>query len=226
MAISNRSASAPCAESILADASLCKHCHQQVEPIRRPVTAEATTLSDATKRRVVVATLVLVVGLPSMLWLIPWVSLYFTDPTQPSSLTEGSESTNKQAEVSEGGTRDVGARVDPVPSLTAPIQGEALVGYIKPNVEVQGDTVVTTITVKNLSSRPIAGLRIEEFWWDSANRPLPADSQRLREPLMPQDVADIVLRTPRSPDMARNSYKFSHANGSARTQLLSSTSDQ
>ena len=108
------------------------------------------------------------------------------------------------------------------PRFVAPVRGEAEIGYTKPDVKVQGDTVVTTIRVKNLSNGAIAGLRIEEFWWNSGNNPLPADSQRLSKPLMPQEVAEIVLNTPQSPDMARNSYKFSHANGTIKTQLLAS----
>lgn len=106
------------------------------------------------------------------------------------------------------------------PRFVAPIRGEAEIGYLKPDVKVQGNQVVTTIKMKNLSNGAIAGLRVEEFWWDRNNNPLPADSQRLSKPLMPQEVAEIVLRTPKANDMARNSYKFSHANGAIKTQLL------
>ncbi len=108
----------------------------------------------------------------------------------------------------------------------APIRGEAELGYVKPDVKVRGDMVVTTIRVKNLSGGAIAGLRIEEFWWNSDNSPLPADSQRLREPLMPLGVVDVVLNTPKSDDMARNSYKFSHTNGTIKTQLMDSIEEE
>jgi len=112
------------------------------------------------------------------------------------------------------------------PRFVAPIRGEAEVGYLQPDVKVQGNEVVTTIRLKNLSNGAIAGLRIEEFWWDSNNNPLPADSQRLREPLLPQGVAEIVLHTPKSADMKRNSYKFSHANGTIKTQLMDSIEEE
>ncbi len=115
---------------------------------------------------------------------------------------------------------DAAAEPPARPRFVAPVRGEAEIGYLKPDVKVQGNNVVTTIKVKNLSNGAIAGMRIEEFWWDSNSNPLPADSQRLREPLMPQGVAEIVLTTPKSADMARNSYKFSHANGTIKTQLL------
>ena len=47
-----------------------------------------------------------------------------------------------------------------------------------------------------------------------------ADSQRLKKPLMPGEVATIELHTPKNPGMQRNSYKFSHANGTVKTTLL------
>ena len=45
-----------------------------------------------------------------------------------------------------------------------------------PDTQVVGNNVVTTMRVKNVSTGPIAGLRIEENWFDRAVKPCPATS--------------------------------------------------
>jgi hypothetical protein len=103
-----------------------------------------------------------------------------------------------------------------------PVKGIAELGMLKPVVKVDDKTkeVVTTIKVKNLSLGAIAGLRVDEFWYDKQGNMLPGDSTRLRQPLNPGEVATLELRTPRNPKMDRNSYQFSHANGQIRTKQL------
>ena len=103
-----------------------------------------------------------------------------------------------------------------------PVKGIAEIGLLKPVVKVDNKTneVVTTIKVKNLSLGSIAGLRVDEFWYDRQGNMLPGDSKRMRQPLNPGEVATIELRTPRNPKMDRNSYQFSHANGQIRTKQL------
>jgi hypothetical protein len=102
----------------------------------------------------------------------------------------------------------------------APIRGEAEIGYTKPVTKVVGNEVITTVQVKNLSTGAIAGLKLEEFWWDKGNNPLGGDVKRLPKPLLPQEVATIELRTPKNPNMQRNNYNFSHANGTVKAKLL------
>ena len=103
-----------------------------------------------------------------------------------------------------------------------PVRGVADVGILKPvvNVDRKTNEVVTTIKVKNLSNGAIAGLRVAEFWYDKAGNMLPGDSKFLRQPLQPNEVATIELRTPKNPKMDRNSYQFSHANGQVKTKVL------
>src|SRR5450759_1618382 len=80
--------------------------------------------------------------------------------------------------------------------------------------------LVTTFMVKNTSPGPIARLTIEEFWWDKNNNPVSGDKQFLKKPLMPGEVGTIVLHTPKSPNMSRNSYKFSHQNGDVKPKIV------
>jgi len=96
----------------------------------------------------------------------------------------------------------------------APVRGTADIQYVKPVIKVEKDgTIVTTFQVKNVSNGAIARLTIEEYWWDKNNSPVTGDKQFLKKPLMPGEVATVVLRTPKNPNMQRNSYKFLHANG-------------
>jgi hypothetical protein len=112
------------------------------------------------------------------------------------------------------------AATAPRPKFVAPIRGEAEIGYLKPVTKVVNNEVVTVIKIKNLSPGAIAGLKVEEFWWDKANNPVGGDMKRVQKPMLPGEVAEIELRTPKTPAMFRNNYNFSHANGTIKAKLL------
>ena len=81
--------------------------------------------------------------------------------------------------------------------------------------------VVTTIKIKNMASAPIAGLKVDEFWYDKAGEPVTgAQPFRYRKPLMPGEVIDVVLKVPTNPKMSSNQYKFEHANGTIKATRL------
>jgi hypothetical protein len=101
-----------------------------------------------------------------------------------------------------------------------PVRGQAELGYLKPVTKRSGSEIVTVIKVKNLSNGPIAGLKVDEFWYDKAGDPVTGDTFRHRKLMMPGEVLDVTLRTPTNPKMDRNSYNFSHANGTIKTTLL------
>lgn len=106
------------------------------------------------------------------------------------------------------------------PKFVAPIKGVAEIGHLKPVVKVTPTEVVTTFRIKNLSNGAIAGLRVDEFWYDKAGNMLPGDSQRVKQPILPGEVVTITLKTPKNPKMDRNNYQFSHANGQIKAKLL------
>ena len=63
-----------------------------------------------------------------------------------------------------------------------PLRGTAELGFVQ-TAKLEGDTIVTTFQVKNLSAtNAIVGLQISEFWYDKAGNPLQGtgDRQRLR----------------------------------------------
>lgn len=112
----------------------------------------------------------------------------------------------------------------PRPRMTASVRGEAALGYTKPVVKagkIDGkDFVITTIQVKNLATGAIAGLKVEEFWYDKGGNPVTGDVYRQPRPLQPGEIATVTLETPRNPKMDRNQYSFSHANGAIKAQLM------
>src|SRR5687768_14656253 len=109
----------------------------------------------------------------------------------------------------------------PATKLISPIRGEAELGFMRPVTKREGNMIVTTIKVKNLASAPIAGLKVDEFWYDKAGEPVTgAQPFRYRKALMPGEIIDVVLRVPTNPKMDRNQYKFEHANGAIKTKLL------
>ena len=110
------------------------------------------------------------------------------------------------------------------PRLVAPVRGVAQLGYTKPVVKrgkIGGkDFIITTIQVKNMATGAIAGLKVDEFWYDKAGDPVTGDTFRHPKPLQPGEVITVTLETPRNPKMDRNQYNFSHANGAIKAQLV------
>lgn len=104
--------------------------------------------------------------------------------------------------------------------LAPPVRGQAELGYTRPVSKRTGSNIVTTIKVKNLSLGSIAGLKVDEFWYDKGGDPVTGDTFRYRKPLQPQEVIEVTLTTPVNPKMDRNQYKFEHLNGTIKTTLL------
>lgn len=104
-----------------------------------------------------------------------------------------------------------------------PVRGDVEVGVLPTVTKVDEKTkmVVTTIKVKNLSNGPIAGFKVDEFWYDKKGDTVAGSPTfRLRKPLMPGEVVDVTLTVPVKPNMDRNQYKFEHANGKIKPTLL------
>ena len=109
------------------------------------------------------------------------------------------------------------------PRLVPAIRGEAMLGYTQPavrNATIDGrEFVVTTIEVKNMSSGAIAGLTVDEFWYDRAGNPVTGANFRHPRPLQPDEVITVRLETPRNAQMDRNQYSFAHSNGEIVARL-------
>ena len=100
--------------------------------------------------------------------------------------------------------------------LISPMRGEVTVEYTRPNTVRKGGDVITTMTVKNTSTGPIAGFRIEESWADKSGNLAGGDTYRHPKPFMPGEVIQITLTTKANPRMTSNSFNFVHANGTVK----------
>jgi hypothetical protein len=115
---------------------------------------------------------------------------------------------------------DEGAATTPQ-KLVAPVRGQAEIGYTKPVSKNDGKFITTTIKIKNMASGAIAGLKVDEFWYDKDGNPVTgAQPFRSRKPLQPGEVIEVTLKVPIDKRMNRNQYKFEHANGTIKTTLL------
>jgi hypothetical protein len=98
--------------------------------------------------------------------------------------------------------------------LVSPVRGVASIDYTPPQAKRAGEFVITTFKVKNTASAPIAGFKVDEFWYDKAGNPVTGSPTfRSKAPLQPGQIIDVELKVPVNPAMNRNSYKFAHANG-------------
>ena len=115
---------------------------------------------------------------------------------------------------------DEGAPTTPQ-KLVAPVRGQAEIGFTNPVSKNDGKFITTTIRIKNLASGAIAGLKVDEFWYDKdGNTVAGSPSFRYRKPLQPGEVIDVTLKVPIDKRMNRNQYKFEHAHGKIKTTLL------
>ena len=133
-----------------------------------------------------------------------------------SGIAANAAETNVQRESTSASALEVQSAAPATTSAASTIA----ISYEKPVVKVQGGEVVTTIKVKNLSYGSIAGLKLDEYWYDKAGNIVTGDSKRVMKPIMPNEIVTIELRTPKDPKMNRNTFQFSHANGNVKVATV------
>jgi len=104
--------------------------------------------------------------------------------------------------------------------LVAPVHGEAKIEITKPATKGVGKEVVTTLMVKNVDKAPIAGFKVEEYWYDKGGNPLGGGVYRHPRPLQPGEIITVTLKTPRSTNLDRNQVGFGHAYGPVKKTVV------
>ena len=97
--------------------------------------------------------------------------------------------------------------------MSTPVKGTAFVEVIQGQGKQIGGDIVTVSKVKNVSNGPIAGLRIDEYWYNQKLVQVTGDTQRVRAPIAPGEVVEITTRSPMKPGLYRSTLMFVHANG-------------
>lgn len=106
--------------------------------------------------------------------------------------------------------------------LTPPLKGEALIEFTAPVTKaLPGKNMVqTVIKVKNASLSPVARLQITETWFDKAGGVVAGGRAGVNGLLQPGEVQTITIDTPYNAKMNSNSWNFTHANGTVKTQKV------
>jgi hypothetical protein len=108
--------------------------------------------------------------------------------------------------------------------MRPPVKGTAYIEIIKTPSKKVGNDIVTVTKVKNVSEAPIAGLRIDE-WWYAGKEQVSAGSFRLRQPLAPGEIADLTTNSPWKPGLTGSNLQFTHANGTVKPTSVKSFTD-
>jgi hypothetical protein len=109
--------------------------------------------------------------------------------------------------------------------VAPPIKGQAEVEFTQPVTKKEGDSVVTTIRVKNMASAPIARLKVAETWFDKGGNIVGAGEGTLDKPLAAGAVDTVTIQTQWTAKMNSNSWNFSHANGTIKPKRVSKLDD-
>jgi len=87
--------------------------------------------------------------------------------------------------------------------VVPPFKGQADVDYTKPKTERKGATVITHIQVRNMTTAPIARLKIIETWFDKSGGTIPGGEGVINGLLQPNEVQTVEIQTPFSDSSAR-----------------------
>jgi len=105
----------------------------------------------------------------------------------------------------------------PLTKFVTPLKGEVQVEMLAPQAKYEGSTLVTKFKIKNTSKGPIAGLKVDEYWYNKKGDTVSGSQTfRVPKPLMPGEIVEVVLRSPKHPEMSTNIYMFAHANGKVK----------
>jgi hypothetical protein len=120
-------------------------------------------------------------------------------------------------------TQPAAPKMQPAPARAKwvpPIKGIATVEVIPGTSKKVGNDIVTVLKVKNVSTGAIALLRVDEYWFDKSLKTVSGDTQRHRQPLYPGEIVEMTMRSPVKPNLYRNTFNFSHANGKIEVKTV------
>jgi hypothetical protein len=120
------------------------------------------------------------------------------------------------------------APTTPAPAAKAkfasPIKGEAAIQVIPgvSNYNVKTKEIVTTYKIKNMSSAPIALLKIDEYWYGKDKALASTATERYRQPFPPGEVIELTTHAPATGNTAgwMKQAQFSHANGKVSAKVV------
>jgi hypothetical protein len=116
------------------------------------------------------------------------------------------------------------ASTTPAPAAPAkfikPLKGTADVEFMEVSAKKVGDDIVTVLKIKNLSPSPVSLLKVDEYWYNKAQKLVTGDSAAYRKPFMPGETIELTIKAPYKSDIAVSQYQFSHAGGSVNPKRV------
>jgi hypothetical protein len=103
-----------------------------------------------------------------------------------------------------------------------PVKGEAVIEYTAPRTARKGETVTTTMQVRNLSPAPIARLTVNEVWYEKDGGVLTAGRAVINGLIQPQEIQTMTIETPWKAGMGSFQRRFTHAGGDVKLNLVKS----
>ena len=130
---------------------------------------------------------------------------------------------------SRSGAQAPATKAAPVAAAPAPAAPARFVKMLKGTAEIEvmqsapkkvGADMVTVLKIRNMSSSAISLLKVDEYWYDKKMQVVSGDSQPYRKPFNPGEIIEVTLRSPVKPDLYKNQFAFSHANGDVKAKAV------
>lgn len=110
--------------------------------------------------------------------------------------------------------------------MAVPVKGTAYIEVISDQAKRDGGDILQKMKIKNVSSAPIAGLRVDQYWYSKGGEQVTGDTARVRAPIAPGEVVEIELRSPMKGDVLNNRVMFQHANGKVDAKGVKKFTDE
>jgi hypothetical protein len=137
----------------------------------------------------------------------------------PATFAQGSK-----AAPARGASKDavITATAPAVPSpelvrarMRPPVKGTAYIEYIKSSPKRVGNEIQNVTRVKNVSTSPVVGLRIDEYFY-AGQKEVSVGSGRLRTALAPGEIAQVPTAAEFKSGITDSQLMFTHANGQVK----------
>jgi len=119
-------------------------------------------------------------------------------------------------------TKAAPATAAPAPAAPARFakmyKGTAEIEVIQATPKRVGQDMVTVLKIRNMSPGAISLLKVDEYWYDRSMKVVSGDTQPYRKPFNEKEIIEITMRSPVKPDLYKNQFAFSHANGQVKAK--------
>jgi hypothetical protein len=102
--------------------------------------------------------------------------------------------------------------------FTKMYKGTAEIEVIQAAPKRVGQDMVTVLKIRNMSPGTLSLLKVDEYLYDHTMKVVSGDTEPYRKPFNPGEVIEITMKSPVKPDLYKNQFAFSHANGQVKAK--------